>query len=313
MIDRRLACLVLALIPLASRADVQWRYDVTGDDCGDLAGLVVEVKGPSVRIDTTMGGQRSGFLYDGIEEMGYGLDHERKLAVPMALDADTNEYRADVMQAAGHKLDKLEGQRADAMRGMPQPTAEQLAQMQQMMADAQANLPADQRADPRMQQQMADAMAMMQQHQAAGGSQRDAMRAITASMRETVVETGERETIAGVDCAWRERQLQGETVARECVAKPDVLVTDAADRRGMERFMRAMKQLGAGADAFIGDDGKAKAPPDDGLAVRRVCIARGAETGRATLVVTHDTRDASRFVVPEGYGTMSADGSMPSR
>jgi hypothetical protein len=104
-----------------------------------------------------------------------------------------------------------------------------------------------------------------------------------------------------------ERRQGERLIERRCEAQIADLALEARDAQGLERGMRQMLAFGQSlaplTERFAGEQPDAKR--QHGLVLRQQCYRDGRETGSATVRVSRDRVDATRFEVPDGYQRMS--------
>jgi hypothetical protein len=100
-------------------------------------------------------------------------------------------------------------------------------------------------------------------------------------------------------------------VRRECLADITALPLPDRDRAGLRRGMKVMLEFNAAYAPFRDRFGLDREPlPAPGkLAVAQVCLANGAEVGRASLVASEGGVDPARFEVPADYQPVMGAGA----
>lgn len=100
--------LLLALSPLAARADVTLEYTASGQACSaDFER--VQLKGPLLRSDGGRDGQRGAFIYDSSEKLAWFLDHTRANYLQVEVDEDAIDFQSDVMGSMHNMIKNQSG------------------------------------------------------------------------------------------------------------------------------------------------------------------------------------------------------------
>jgi hypothetical protein len=136
-----------------------------------------------------------------------------------------------------------------------------------------------------------------------------------AEMRErslvTVVDTGGRSTIAGIECHVWQMRLQGRTVHEECMADASVLklsASDLATLAAVTAWGRAMGDKWTSSTAWSPTITNPFAAFLSGLALRSTTIANDGTRGSSEVaVVTTGDLPADLFRVPSTYREQKFD------
>ena len=136
-----------------------------------------------------------------------------------------------------------------------------------------------------------------------------------AEMRErslmTVVDTGDRSTVAGIECRVWQMRLQGRTVHEECMADASVLKLSATDRATLAAVTgwgRAMSDKWTSSPASSPTISNPFAAFLSGLALRSTTIANDGTRGSSEVaVVTTGDLPSDLFRVPYTYREQSLD------
>jgi hypothetical protein len=137
-----------------------------------------------------------------------------------------------------------------------------------------------------------------------------------AELRErslmTVVDTGDRSTVAGIECRVWQMRLQGRTVHEECMADASVLKLSATDRAtlaAVTEWGRAMSDKWTKSPAWSPTISNPFAAFLSGLALRSTTIANDGTRGSSEVaVVTTGDLPSDLFRVPYTYQEQSFDG-----
>jgi hypothetical protein len=266
------AAFALTLACGAARADGRLAYATDGA-CPVLF-RSIEVSGPRLRFEVTpTGGEEFVNIFDGDEDLSTSLIPSQRAYLRVEVDADAAEYSGDVTSSMVKYMDNQ--------------LARTKAQMAEQMKDCGRNCP-----------QMPDLDAMMR----------------AAMPQQAPIEardTGEAGAVDGVACTWREWVQSGAVVRRECLAKFADLPLPDADRRGLVRGMRVLVGYGEAQKAMVQRFGMQPEPqpPVGQVAIEQVCLAGGAESGRAKLIVVETPIAPSQFEIPAGYSPVGGAGA----
>jgi hypothetical protein len=313
------ACwLSLAVLP-AARADVSLDFDAAAHCAPELRAAYVQ--GARARFDAAPpGGNRASLIYDGIEQLAWGLDHEQQVVMPIELDDDAIEFQQDVGHATAKRVDRELAEATAALNAAAPACPEREARAGRCVpapgAVGMPGLDAD-----AMQAQLAQAQAMMAQMdpkmlERAGidpGQVQDSYRrsqelleAQARQRRSELVRGLGRRQVAGVECERWERRLDGDLIEAGCDAEPAALALDPRDRRGLEGALRRMQRWSQGFAEIGQRFGADTAPMDQrGITLELTCFEGGREVGRASARLSRTPIDASRFELPSGYRSMA--------
>jgi hypothetical protein len=305
----------LLALPLVARADLAITFDAV--DCEPEV-RAIYVQGARARFDARHAGNDSSLLYDDVEQLAWGLDHGRRVAMPIEVDDDAIEFQQDVTRATGKRLDR-ELARADtatreaqaeacaasgggdcaaaAMPGMPagydaEAMQAQLAQAQALMAQMDPKALERAGVDPAQLQQQ-----LQQTHELMAAQQQRASSTVERNLGE--------QRVAGVACQRWERRRDGELLQSGCDAEPAALGLDARDQRGLEGAITRMMRWSEGFAELGARFGAAPPERHRALTLEQVCYAGGRETGRTTARISRAPIDAARFELPPGYRSMA--------
>lgn len=136
-----------------------------------------------------------------------------------------------------------------------------------------------------------------------------------AEMRErslvTVIDTGDRSTVAGIECRVWQMRLQGRTVHEECMADASVLKlseTDRATLAAVTEWARAMGDKWTSTPAWSPTITNPFAAFLSGLALRSTTIANDGTRGSSEVaVVTTGDLPADLLRVPSTYREQTVD------
>jgi len=268
----------ISLLAASAHADTTIHYMAQGD-CPAIADSV-EISGPLVRIDGHEQGQDYYSVFDGDEDLFTTMMPAQHKYAQIEVDEDALDYTGDVADSTGKYMDN------------------QMKKMQAMMQQQCAELEKSGRSCAAMP----DMRSLMQ------------TMAAKSPTTETS-DTGQKKTIAGVDCevfAVLENDVKKQEV---CYANPTELPIPEPDRKGLARGLKALNKYGqafTGLAEHLGVKPKGRAP--DGLPVAQTCFdPAGQSVGQNALEIKPDKIAAERFDIPPGYSKMTMQPDAPGQ